>query len=462
MSVFRTTNDAAQYESTGSRAVDFFYAAPVQRMAVLTGEDNLIELYEGAKKEDLELATKTVFWLRDPRSGAGERAAGIKLLKYLAEKQPLFVYDNMQKIAEYGRWKDLEHLQDSHGDGVAVEWAKAIKKGDRLAAKWAPRKGKLARAIRDELGITNASYRKVLKQNSETVEQFMCSKDWTSIEYTKVPSVAMRKYGKAFRRNDEQRFTEFIGDDTKKINTAVNYPHEVLRHAHKDIDLADKMWANLPNYIAPGKNIMPVVDVSGSMTWKTIDKAGSRPIDVAIALGLYISERNVGPFANQVITFSDSPQWASIDPKSKLHEKMLTLLELDWKGSTNIEKTYMLILKLATALSIPQEEMPTTLLILSDMQFDSCSRDADKTHLDNVQEQYKTYGYETPKIVFWNLAGSFKGSPADIRDNVALIAGFSPTILEAVLQEKLIDPIGVLRDAVAGYNINFDHFDPEV
>jgi hypothetical protein len=459
MTYAKTDKDALQYESSGSRLVDFFSKAAVQRMQVLAGEDDLIPLYKRAKQEDHILATKTVFWLRDPRAGAGERAAGIKLLKHLADTQPGFVSENMLQIAEYGRWKDLIELSSTHKNDVIITWAKAIKEGDRLASKWAPRKGDLARSIRDELGITNAEYRHTLKKNSETVEQAMCSKDWGSIDYTKVPSVAMRKYSRAFRKNDTQRFDDFLGDSTKKINTAVNYPHEVVRHIRTDVDVSDKMWTNLPEFTQPGQYFLTVVDVSGSMTCTAIDKAGSQPIHVALALGLYLAERNVGPFANKVITFSDMPQWVEIDPKEKLHQKFVDLCNIDWGGTTNIERTYELILKLANAASVPQDKMPSTLIILSDMQFDSCT--SGMTHLDNIQNKYKEYGYEIPKLVFWNLSGSYTGSPIDNRDNVALISGFSPTILKAVLQNKVIDPVGVLKDAVDGYNINFDHFDPE-
>ena len=458
MAYMKTENDALQYESAGS-LVDFFSQAAVQRMQVLEGTDELIPLYKKAKQEDYVLATKTIFWLRDPRAGAGERAAGIKLLKHLAETQPGFISENMQQVAEYGRWKDLTELFSTHKNDVVITWAKAIKDGDRLAAKWAPRKGELARSIRDELGITNAEYRRTLKEVSETVEQTMCSKDWKKIDYTKVPSVAMRKYSKAFRKNDTQRFEDFLGDKTKKINTAVNYPHEVIRHMRTDVDVSDKMWTNLPEFTQPGQYFLAVIDVSASMTWKTVDKAGSQPLDVALSLGLYLAERNAGPFANKVITFSDMPQWIEIDPKESLHQKIVDLSRADVGGTTNIERTYELILKLANTVSVPQDKMPSTLIILSDMQFDSCARNV--THLDNIQDKYKQYGYEVPKLVFWNLTGGYKGSPIDSRDNVALISGFSPTILKAVLRDTDIDPVGVLRDAVNGYNINFDHFDPE-
>ena len=458
MTYIKTKNDALQYESAGS-LIDFFSKAAVQRMQVLDGTDELIPLYKKAKQEDYVLATKTVFWLRDPRAGAGERAAGIKLLKHLADTQPGFVSENMQQIAEYGRWKDLTELTATHKNDVIITWAKAIKDGDRLAAKWAPRKGNLARSIRDELGITNAEYRRTLKENSETVEQAMCSKEWNSIDYTKVPSVAMMKYSKAFRKQDGPRFEGFLDDKTKKINTAVNYPHEVVRLTRKDVDVGDKMWTNLPEFIEPGQYFLSVIDVSASMTWHKIDKAGSQPLDVALSLGLYLSERNTGAFANKVITFSDMPQWVEIDSKEPLHQKIISLSNIEVGGVTNIERTYELILKLAKAASVPQNKMPTTLIILSDMQFDSCSSNI--THLDNIQNKYKQYGYEIPKLVFWNLMGKYKGSPIDNRDNVALVSGFSPTILKAVLQNNTIDPVGVLRDAVDGYNINFDHFDSE-
>jgi hypothetical protein len=54
--------------------------------------------------------------------------------------------------------------------------------------------------------------------------------------------------------------------------------------------------------------ILPLVDVSGSMDVAIGGNENLRAMDVAISLGLYISERNIGPFKDSFITFSRRPQ----------------------------------------------------------------------------------------------------------------------------------------------------------
>ena len=159
--------------------------------------------------DDKQLATQILFWARAARIGSGERKTFHTVLEEIGKTSPDFISDNAKTIAELGYWKDL--VPYLHIQNVVVVFAQAIRDKDRLACKWAPRK---CAVLRDELGFTNREYRKWLKRYSETVEQKMSDKEWGEINYSSVPGSAMRKYSRAFTKQDSKRFDEWKNDKT--------------------------------------------------------------------------------------------------------------------------------------------------------------------------------------------------------------------------------------------------------
>jgi hypothetical protein len=87
--------------------------------------------------------------------------------------------------------------------------------------------------------------------------------------------------------------------------------------------------------------------------------------------------------------------------------------------------------------------------ILSDMQFDvACGGNA-YTNLEVMTAKYRQAGYVRPEVVFWNLRAPTTNSsmPAAARDaGVALVSGFSPSVLKALLNGEDITPWSVLRN----------------
>ena len=108
------------------------------------------------------------------------------------------------------------------------------------------------------------------------------------------------------------------------------------------------------------------------------------------------------------------------------------MVKSNWDMNTNLVKAMDKILKTATQGNVPQEEMPEMLLILSDMQFDSCAR-FDDSAMQMIARKYEAAGYELPKIVFWNLNAKDNVPAKFDASGVALISGFSPQIMAAVL-----------------------------
>ena len=98
------------------------------------------------------------------------------------------------------------------------------------------------------------------------------------------------------KRADEARRREFLSKLEKgeaKINSAVNFPHEILykyrsqNWNNKDVAL-EQMWKALPNTVGD-KPVIVVRDGSGSMGSRV---AGSNvsALDVATALAIYFAE----------------------------------------------------------------------------------------------------------------------------------------------------------------------------
>jgi len=434
MTYTTTTNGAITNSTSGKECLDLF-----QHIGNMRYEDRLriLEDFNRAYKENKELATQVLFWARAARIGSGERKTFHTVLSEIGKTSPEFIADNVKTIAELGYWKDL--LPYFHIKEVVSVFAQSIREKDRLACKWAPRK---CSVLRDELGFTNREYRKWLKRYSETVEQQMSDKEWNEIEYSSVPGSAMRRYGRAFDKQDTQRFEDWKNDKTTKASVSATYPHEVL--ACDDDKLADKLWDNLPDLLEDSnENILPMIDTSGSMF--------GQPLAVAISLGMYLAERSNGEFRDMFLSFSEQPELIKIKGDT-VGERMRNIEGAHWGMNTDFEKAYMHILRLAKKHNVMKDSMPTMLLVLSDMQFDESQGGGygsePMTHFSHMEEEYEKAGYDFPKIVFWNLDAHF-GTPARCSDDsVAMVSGFSPSIMKAVLNAEEFNPISVMMEAL--------------
>ena len=274
MNYTTTTNGAITNETSKNQCLDLF-----QRIGNMRHHDRLriLEDFETAYQENKELATQVLFWARAARIGSGERKTFHTILSEIGKTSPDFISDNAKTIAELGYWKDL--VPYLHIPSVVAVFAQAIRDKDRLACKWAPRK---CAVLRDELNMTNKEYRKWLKKHSETIEQTMSMRKWGEVVYSSVPGAAMRKYSRAFGKNDFDRFDDWKNDKTSKASVSATYPHEVL--ACDDDSLAEKLWNNLPDLLSDSnENILPMIDVSGSMSGSKIKNALKSALAIAKA-----------------------------------------------------------------------------------------------------------------------------------------------------------------------------------
>lgn len=346
-----------------------------------------------------------------------------------------------------------------------------------LISKWLPSTNassketkRLAKIIYTGLGMTERQYRKTLsalRKYLNVIEVKMSAKEWSEIDYNAVPSRANLIYNGAFLRNDEERRRAYLaalerGDKNVKINGSVNFPHDIVhrymtssgwgsRGLKSEDTTLEQLWKALPDFVNGQGNTICVADGSGSMT-TTIGGTSVSALSVANALAIYFAEHSNGEFKDSYITFSSRPQLVDFSNAKTLRDKISIALRHNEVADTNIEAVFDLLLKTAVSKKLSQEEIPANVLILSDMEFNSCAtcngggyRSMRKTLFREIEQKWNNAGYTMPKCTFWNICSRTGTLPVNQHENfpVALVSGFSPAICKMVLSGKL-DPFECL------------------
>jgi len=450
----RTSNGMKARKSTAKATVDLFYNIGASRGKDITGD------FTAAYVENSDVALRIALWARDVRGGAGERQLFRDILVHLEKRDPDAALALLKKIPEVGRWDDIFVFSNPVLKSAAYTMlGDALREKNGLAAKWTPRKGQIAAEVRAFFGMTPKQYRKSLVALTKVVETQMCAGDWDNINFSHVPSVASRIYKKAFNRHSPA-FAEYVaklvsGDKTVKVNASAIFPHDVLKgvigsyRANFDKTETDHViaqWDALPNYVGDA-SIMPIVDVSGSMSCPAGKNTGVTCMDVSISLGLYLADKNKGVFKDTFLTFSDKPELVTL--KGNIVQKVDQMSKSNWDMSTNLHAAMNKILDVAVNNSVPQSDMPAMLLILSDMQFNQCAR-YDDSAMQMIERKFADAGYTVPQIVFWNLNSSDNVPVKADKSGAALVSGFSPSIMTSLLAADLdqFTPEGIMLKTV--------------
>ena len=452
----RTENGAVTHVSTMSDCLDLFASIGAIRVAE---EREIVNRFVRAYTEDADIAMKILFFGRDVRGGLGERRVFRVIANWLAAYRPESLRKNIELIPEYGRFDDLVSLLGTACEKDALCTIRKQLEADlasegevSLLAKWLPSVNasngetvRKAKHIARYLGMSDAVYRKTLvelRKKIRIIENNLREKDY-SFDYSKQPSKAMLKYRKAFLRNDGERYNAFlkaVATGEKQLHADTLAPYEIVKSAlnanywgfNTHLSVGEKAslnasWESLPNF-CDGRNALAVVDTSGSMY--CYDNA--LPAAVALSLGLYFGERNTGIFHNHFIEFSSRPRLVEIKGEN-FAERLEYLCSFNEVADTNVEAVFNLILDAAVRNHVPQAEIPETLYLISDMEFNSCVRNASLSNFENAKRRFAEHGYQLPQIIFWNVASRNRNQPVTKNEQgVALVSGCTPRLFSMV------------------------------
>lgn len=181
-----------------------------------------------------------------------------------------------------------------------------------------------------------------------------------------------------------------------------------------------------------------MADGSGSMRVR-VGQTSLTCLEVANSLAIYFGERCRGMFQDTYITFSARPQLVDLKKGKSLRDKLEIAMSHCEVANTNIEAVFDLILDTARAGKMKQKELPETVLVLSDMEFDQAVQSnqgirPDRRLFEGIAGRYRAAGYRLPRLVFWNICSRTGTIP--LRENelgIALVSGFSAAAARMVL-----------------------------
>jgi hypothetical protein len=434
-----------------------------------TNNDNLdlfIQLARGINKYTLnELLSKSweydklktmaiIFNSRDRLNGKKEKMISNNCLIWLRDNYPLIYKKNiMTYIDKYGCWNDLNYIikKTNNNKFEYKLFASQLKKDKELleenknislCSKWvinANNKNtiKIARYLFEDIKNYHERYRKEflvpLRQRLDLIETKLCTKNYEAIDYSKLPSKALSIYKKTFIKYDNDKYSAFLNDiSNNKIKLKVNgiLPHEIIYKYMKNLNDIDEtlelQWKSIIDNHNDNNNnddnndnndIIPIVDVSGSMYHKINN---IEPIYVSIALGLLLAELNKGIFHNKIITFSESPNFFTIDGDT-LRDKIRSIS----KSAIGLNTNFLKIADLFINNSITCKK----LICFTDMQFDE-----GQSHNLFIQK-FKDNNIEVPQLIYWNLTGNYNNYPINNeKENTSIISGYSEQLLTVILE----------------------------
>lgn len=310
-------------------------------------------------------------------------------------------------------------------------------------------------------------YRKIissLNRKIDTLQIKQCEQKWSSINFNNVTSISLSKQKRAFlnlKKNGNTRY-HFVKDRIECAEKFNEYIIKVLNDKKEmkgkrvgmadftkqalellgqaDINITEKellnsQWRNNSSQNKALGKMIAMVDTSGSME--------GDPLYVAIALGIRIAEKSI--LGKRIMTFSQKPTWVNLEKYPDFISQVNIIRHAQWGMNTNFYAALDMILNAIVENKLtPEDAQDMVLVVLSDMQIDSCDKSNKQVLYDNVKQKYEMTGlrvhgkpYKPPHILFWNLRTT-RGFPSlSNQPNVSMLSGFNPTLLNLFCEEGI-------------------------
>ena len=496
----RTENGAISYATIGTALLDQFSKAGSYR-----GRE-LVNVWADQSKlwaEDSESALKFPFYLRmitrktnvigkgttdSVQRGSGARDEAFKRLLWIAKYHPVEFYRNLWLLPVVGSWKDLwvllafdgadeyldkekffnviaEGISDERHKDLVKKYLPRIRSTKKCHTDWAKRTNVLAKEFASYAGWTYNEYRQFkVTGKAHEFQRLICGKMYSKINWNTIPGKALlnlvsgkfldnhrltKDYIKWIDSQPVAKFNGYAYELGKKLGGCGNGRNLTGASLATKITV-DKQFDGLiatasENDGAIHGNVLCALDTSDSMN-ERVDKAGTTAYDVCVGLGIYFSELNKGAFHNVVAMFDFESKVKTL--KGSFSDKWLDIRssKTAW-GSTNFQSLIDLIVEVRRKHpEIPLDEMPSTLLIVSDMQFNpsgnfyfEADSIAERTNyeaaMEKLREVFPEEFVKNFKIIWWNVANErTKDFPSTMDDaGTYFFSGFDGATISFLL-----------------------------
>ncbi len=472
-----TQNGALSNSTTGASTLDYFAKCGTFRNRELKEVfANLSKMWAEAPYQALRiifynrLITRKIAGAQPTeqvQKGQGNRSEFRKSLIWLARYQPDTLYRNLHLVPLVGNWKDLWHEEvvynlDWEELFALIEDALDDEYQRVLLAKYLPRirskanthtarhlaLNAFAHALLRYLKWTPKQYRQFKASGkSHEFQRQMGAQQWEDLDFKRLPGKALfqlvnntgRDGKSTFQRHGiEDRYTTWI--EQQPVAKFTGYVHELVQKCRLGVSKAqrltlDKQFAGLIQLAKEDgqrirENVWCALDTSGSMLSPVADTTA---YDICMGLGIYFSTLNEGAFKDQVVLFDNDSKVMGLSGSFYDKYLQLTTANTAW-GSTNFQSVINEIVRIRkTDPTIPIADFPTTLVVVSDMQFNPVGGNA-KTNYEAAMQQLAAVGLPRIRIVWWWVTGRASDFPSTLNDrDVIMIGGFDGSILSLLL-----------------------------
>ena len=507
-----TENGAVTNVTTGSAIVDQFGKAgnfrgrPIEE--VFADQARIWE-------ENAEAALRFPFYLRmvtrkvkvnadnetdKVQNGQGARDESFKRLLWIAKEKPEVFYNNIWALPLVGSWKDIWTLMfydikedlnvinqkamfeiiaqgllcDTHVD-LVKKYMPRIESRSKCTTDWNKITNDLAKAFASFMGISYKEYNKTKSSgNAHTFQKLICSRNYDALNWNHIPGRALNllvtskflsnhnlkdTYTKWIMQQPVAKFTGYVFELARKLREArgsrgyysasKTIPAEVKHTLDAQFKgLVDKARAD-------GKiteNVWCCLDTSGSMNRRVDGLNDITCEDIASSLALFFSDLNTGPFHNKVIMFDNvSTPYDMVG--DSFCDRIMNLPSVGC-GGTNFQSAVDVIIDIRKKHpEIPLEQYPTTILVVSDMEFDSSNRGwygsprQQDTNYEyskkKLKEVFPEEFVDNMKFIWWDVASRYGNTHYEgksIEAGCTFLSGFDPSIITMLMGEtKVVD-----------------------
>ena len=445
-----TDNGHIAYKSfEGALKENLFFFSFVDRFKQ---EEEVLEYFKKAYAENAVFAIANLCYCRDIKGGKGLKEAFKACLEFVydSDKQifvklfllslesPSFRADDfLQVIAEK---KDFELAQiafASRNKCLVAKWlpTKTNKRNKSNAPKYAIRQF-FARANGLKVGEWDKEIRKARKK-LHLIETGLCQNK--PFEISKIPSLALNRYAEQIERRFPMKWEEYQnGIKTGKIQVKTNgldlpkLSRQIKEsyNEHNELTLLQAL-AELPTI---ERQILPIIDVSGSMTGWGEQIA---PIDVALLVGVALAEK--ADFGQLYMTFSSTPQLGKLEGNDYF-ETFNKIVGKDDNCSTDLLAVFEYVKQI-----IGDEPCPE-LVIISDMEINQTVSSRSRVNLETSVRSI--FGY-MPKIVFWNVNAN--KVLVQSQHGITYMTGDSQAVIENMLKGNFPNGLEAMLEVLEKY-----------
>ena len=505
-----TENGAKTYVTTNSAIVDQFGKAGNYR-----GRDihDVFEDQKVLWDENEELALRFPFYLRmvtrkvkvnknteteKVQNGQGARDEAFKRLLWIAKNHEETFNKNIWILPLVGSWKDIwtlmyydlsfgvnainhEDMFDIIKHGLSCEthvdlvkkFMPRIKSNKKCTTDWTMTTNKLAKEFAKYVGITFVEYN--LMKTTGTAHDFqkiICAREYDKLNWNLIPGRALNllvsgkfldnhnltdSYVNWIESQPVAKFTGYVYELGKKYREALGGYYRFGPKTNVPIALKYTLNAQFKNLVETARkngniteNVLCALDTSSSMDTAVKGLTGINCSDIANSLAIFFSELNTGAFHNKIMMFDDK-SYPYDFKKDTFCDKIKELPGVPC-GGTNFQSVVDEMVKLRLEHpEIPLEEWPTTLLVVSDMQFNPANN-----NWRSVRHQVTNYEYsvntlkevfpeefvDNMKFVWWDCAARYGNTDYEANkdtEGAYFFSGFDGSVLSLLLNEEVVE-----------------------